>query len=224
MTKVRRWRETIEAFRGSDPSVTADDDLRRLLDRLEKSREAAEAFDQLGILTAGDREAIVVTCIDTHVLARDFHTVIAEEKHFLKVLDDLEKAVDNLRSFVQAEVVDKPVELSALFRTGLQVRTEFSFEDILAMRRGLGAVGIAISYRRRTAHETLLRWGTTRKTGGKAKITAAVGYFGDSVRRICERPHEAAAAELVSAVLERQIFVDQLHAAEATRLRSWREE
>ena len=216
------WRETIEAFRAANPQAQEEDDLRRLLERLAVDPGASDAFCRLGLKSDWARHAIVVSCLDAHILARDFGAVVAAEKRMKTSLRLLEKSVAALKSFVEIEVVKTPEELSRQFRGGLQVRTLFAFEDVEAMRRGLGAIELAMKYRRRTAEETILRWGTTKKTAGPAGITAAVGYFGEAVRNVCGRAHEAAAAELVSAVLEVETSVDRLHSAERTRRRPWR--
>src|SRR5262249_10501001 len=105
----------------------------------------------------------------------------------------------------------------------LSASIRYSDEDISAAKRGLYLLSDAISVRRRTAEETLVRLGSTRKNKEeKAGETAAIGWIAEVVRQRCGRPHLRATADLAEVILGCEVSLDRVRGAEQTRDREWR--
>lgn len=193
-----------------------------VLDRLAADSRAACAFAKFNVdgRAAGK---ILTVCIEADLLARTFNDRIKFEGKMLGEnrkggrLDKLDKAVADLRSFIN-ELDCEPVDRLAAFM-------RYDFADTAAMKRGLYLLADAITARRRIAEETRLRIGTTRKIRGKrAARIAAIGWIAEGVRRCCcGRPHQISAAALAEVTLGGEVTVDQLREAERTRRdRDWR--
>jgi hypothetical protein len=193
-----------------------------VLDRLTADSEAACAFGKLNV-DGRAAASILTACIEADVLARTFNDRIEIEGKMLGEsgkggqLDKLDKAVADLRSFINEFDCEPADRLSAFVR--------YDPADTAAMRRGLYLLADAIAVRRRIAKETRLRMGATRKMvdGGKAAETAAIGWIAEGVQRCCGRPYRRAAADLAAATLCCEVSEERLREAARTRRRDWRE-
>ena len=192
-----------------------------VLDRLAADSRAACAFAKINVNghTAGK---ILTVCIEADLLARTFNSRIRSEGKMLGEnrkggrLDRLDKAVNDLRSFIDDLDCEPADRLVAFIR--------YDPADTDAMKRGLYLLADAITARRRIAEETRLRIGATRKIkGNPAARIAAIGWIAEGVRRSCGRPHQISAAALAEVTLGGEVTVDQLREAERTRRdRDWR--
>jgi hypothetical protein len=185
-----------------------------VLDRLACDDRASGAFDKFG---ADDRAAagILSGCIEADLLVRTFNDRLDTERAALDRLAALDKAVDDLRTFI-AELEVGPKDRLSGYIT-------HDPADMAAMKRGLGTLCGAIAARRRLANETRLRIGATRKTQDVAADTAAIGWIGEAVRRRCGQPYTEAAADLAEVVLRCEVSADRMREAERTRRkREWR--
>jgi hypothetical protein len=192
-----------------------------ILGRLAKSTTAAKALATLQ-LDAASGGVILEACLLAAELARTFKSRVGHEKSLLSrdrtgYLTKLDKSVADLRIFIR--------DLNRDRADGLSASIKYSQEDIDSVTRGLYVLSDAIQKRREVAKQTLLRWGTTRKTNdrGKAGITAAIGYIAEAVRYRCGQPHWRAVADLAEVVLKcGEVSVERVREAERTRHRRWR--
>lgn len=218
--KSSHLKDALAAYRAA-----AGDHLNRdetaVLDRLAADNRAACAFAEFNV-DGRTAAKILTVCIEADLLVRTFNAQIVIEGKMLGEnrklgrLDKLDKAVDDLRSFINELDCEPADRLSASVR--------YDTADTAAMKRGLYLVGDAITARRHIAEETRPRMGTTRKFRGKtAARIAAIGWIAEGVRRCCGRPHQISAAGLAEVTLGGEVTVDQLREAERTRRqRSWR--
>jgi hypothetical protein len=196
-----------------DPKVAA------MLDRLAASKEAAQAFETILVGDSANANRLLRACLETEELARTFKRnksnseLIAEGGR----LDRLDKAVKELRSFVEETCRESTDQLEA--------RIHYDREDIANINRGLHIVDDMIDVRRRVAKETMPRLGATRKLadGGKAGQTAAIGWLAASVRRISQQAHHGAVADLAQVILDSGVVtIDRVSKAELKQGREWR--
>jgi hypothetical protein len=205
-------------FKASRPNL--DRHGAEVLDRLSSDERASQAFADLD-LELSEARVIIVACIEAELMARTFQSRLDVEKRMLGnggkpgKLDELERSVVALRAFLDEINRERVDPLSAVNR--------YSPDDVGAVKQGLYVLTNAISARRQVAKETLLRLGSTRKSKGKAGETAAIGWIGEAVEKVCGQPRHGLAATIAEVTLDCAVSVDRLRGAVQTRRRPWRE-
>jgi hypothetical protein len=219
-----RLKKIIAAYRG-DRGDSLDRHACDLLQRLATDSDAANAFATFNV---DDHSAKIIlsTCIDSDLLARTFRHRIAAEQGLLARLDRLDKAVAELRGFIDHTFGPPPdprLERPARSFDRLSAFIYLDPTDVNKMRTGVYLIADQIAARRRVALETLSRIGKTRKSNQKnAGVIAAIGWLAEGVRRCSGHPHLRAVADLAQVVFGRDISIDQVRNAVRTRQREWR--
>jgi len=189
-----------------------DEQSRSVLDRLIADKRAVDAFATFDVDENG-AQRLLLACIETDELVRNFHRMVADEKHILSRLEHLDHCISDLRSFVDDTEAGPRDRLSAMI--------QHHADTIPHIRNSLHVLHDDIAARRRIALESHARFGATRKSRDGAE-TAAVGWLAEGVRRICGKPHSKAAADLAEALLGCEVSEERLREAERTRRsRNW---
>lgn len=191
-----------------------DDDQRTLVNRLELSRDAAQAFDGLAS-TDLEAEKIIRTCVEAVLTAREAPSIDERESRFLKeraplLLD----AIGELEQFL-SDLDNEPGPLDGWVH---------SPELKVIARDGLSALSGLVESRRWLAEDTRLRLGLTRKRHAPARRSAeqdsadvgaesgagepldpatlsAVAWLAWGVERATKRPQWGLTAQLANVVL-----------------------
>ncbi len=192
-----------------------------LLERLLDNREAIAIFERM------DTEGyacwrILRVCLQANELLHSFKQIIDNLKRVLGdskrlgELETLDRAIQQLSKFVEAEVSVQPA-------SWLLTRIETPPEAVARMKGGLTLISDAIRVSATVARETRSRLGATRNTNGKAAERAAVGWLAEGVRGITGKANEALAVELATLIVGPDVTIDQVHGAAQTRDREWRQ-
>jgi hypothetical protein len=180
-----------------------------LLDRLASSDEAAEAFGRLKLKDGRERD-FVALCILTAELARTFPKRISSEQEMSARLERHDKAVSDLRKFVNGQMTrfsdflvpqtDLPPLTDLPPSWGLR-RTIDLPEEFGAMMHGLDLIGETIKKRRHIGEAVMAEWRVTRKKRHEdAGNIAAIGHLKEEVCRLTGRPHIPALIELARVI------------------------
>jgi len=174
----------------------------------------SEAFDAFNVDNQGCIK-IVRACIEAENLKRTFPKKVEAEKATLKRISNAKRAIETLKSFMK--------EVEAGPKDDLDAFILYDDMDMSAAKHGLYIIETAVQLRERITFETPRRLGATRKLGGTAAVTAAIGWLAEAIRKISGEPHHNATAQLASVVLDHEISSDRVREAERTRLdRDWR--
>jgi hypothetical protein len=189
-TAEDRLKKAIAAYcvaQGTNLSVSD----REMLDSLAVDGVAAGAF---AVFDVDDREISLIldACVQARELARDFNKWCKDERLALARMDKLDRAVRDLRGFVE--------ELAQGPRNKLAAWVHHDPAGWQAIQHGLDTIGDDIAARRRIAHETLPRIGAGRKLADVSE-TKAIGWLAKGVERITGKPHTQHVAALATIVL-----------------------
>lgn len=187
---------------------------RKVLDRLATDPRASTAFARFDV-DAVAAEGILLACIEADRLRSTLKPRFEAERAMLAELDRLDKAVADLRIFVEDDLLGP--------RDRLAASVNYSPDDVRAMRRGLYMLANLIDSRRSRTLETIPRLGATRKSGGDAPKIAAMRWLEKGVRRNCERASLSDIADLADTMFGGEIDIDQLRALLRIANHSWRQ-
>jgi hypothetical protein len=125
------------------------------------------------------------------------------------------------RSIANIERLLKDTQKPALNR--LTAYTMPDANRIALEREALQSMKDRLDVQSRTAKETILRVGATRKSRGKrAAETAAIGWIAEGVKRITKKTNARLSADLAELILGCDVSLDRIDNAADTRKREWR--
>ena len=208
---TQRFKALLAEFREA-AAGNLDEDETLLMNRVAKSVEAPEIFRKVGNDVTIRR--LLSLCIEAYSLAKNFEKSIGEARHLLSRAPAYERAIADIDDLL------KRTQTPALHR--LQAYT-YPDPDIIELeRRALASIRDRLAVGVRTANETLLRLGATRKSHGrKAAETAAIGWMAEGVKRITGRTNSRLTADLAGLVLGCTVSLDRVDNAAETRKREW---
>jgi hypothetical protein len=181
-----------------------------LLDRLASSCEAAQAFERLKLKDGREREFLML-CILVVELARTFPARILTEQKMPARLKRLEKAITDLRLFVEKQVTQPGLLIPSDVLPIWALRTTISFSDdfdaVAAMMRGLDLIADVLKKRRRIGETAMAELGATRKKHGEnAANIAAIKLLADGTRRLAGKPHKRELTEFARVILGTELL------------------
>jgi hypothetical protein len=179
-----------------------------LLARLASSNEAAEAFGRLKLKDGRERD-FVALCILTAELARTFPKRISSEQEMSARLERHDKAVSDLRKFVNGQMTrfsDFLVPQTDLPPSWGLRRTIDLPEEFGAMMHGLDLIAETIKKRRHIGEAVMAEWRVTRKKRHEdAGNIAAIGHLKEEVCRLTGKPHIAEIRKFVPVIFECEV-------------------
>jgi hypothetical protein len=170
-----------------------------------------------------DLDRVLLSCFQCEEIARTFNETMAKEREIIGRTEKLKRSVTELSSFLDQEI-SNPGRTS---KDRLSAIIDLSNEDKERLFTAFITMADTISARQRVAHETILRYGATRKSAlqnKKAAQTAAIGWLADSIERIAGKPLTRHVAVLAEASLKTAdiIGIERVREALKTRARNWR--
>jgi hypothetical protein len=208
----RRFEVLIAEFRKAAEG-NLDDDEKLLMQRVAESDEAPTIFAKIKDDKIAKR--LLSLCFEAHFLAKNFN----------KLTSDARRALDReamyKRSIANIERLLKDTQKPALNR--LTAYTMPDANRIALEREALQSMKDRLDVQSRTAKETILRVGATRKSRGKrAAETAAIGWIAEGVKRITKKTNARLSADLAELILGCDVSLDRIDNAADTRKREWR--
>jgi hypothetical protein len=200
-----------------------DQNAKHVFDRLMSDDRVPEALGSI-VKTDSDLNRVLLSCFQYEEIARTFNETMAKEREIIERTEKIKNSVNELASFLDQEISNP----GRMIRDRLSAVITLSNEDKERLFTALITMADTISARQRVAHETILRYGATRKSAPqnkKAAQTAAIGWLADSIERIAGKPVTSHVAVLAEAILETTdiITVERVRKALKTRRgRDWR--
>ena len=192
----------IEAYR-AEQQEKLDQWALKLLARLERSFDAAKAFERLKVVDRSNVAFFLTTCVEAHDLARTFPQRIIKAKKTSARMLSLFTSVVELSMYV-AELIEEQENPPPFDLLSREIRTPPA--NISAMWHGLGLIAVHIGAKGTGANEEVLRLGATRKNQVKqAGENAAIGWLAEGVRRITGQAQFSAVHDLAEVVVDIEI-------------------
>lgn len=208
----QRFKALLAEFRET-AAGSLDEDEKLLMDRVTKNVEAPEIFAKIGDEVTVRQ--LLSLCVEAHSLARNFNKSIAEARRLLSRAPAYKRAIADIDELLRK--TQRPdLERLQAYTLPDPGRIELECKALASIRDRL-AVGV------RTANETVLRLGATRKSHGrKAAEIAAIGWIAEGVKGITGRTNSRLTADLAEIVLGCTVSLDRVDSAAETRKREWR--
>jgi hypothetical protein len=171
-----------------------DEHGRRVLNRIAADCRAHDALNAIA-KTSDKIWKLISLCMYAELLARKFPKLLAEERGMVERLRRHQQSVEDLRQFLDQAIrwhEDPIVDWLAIPE-----------QESAAYRDALTGIAALIELRQRTAEETVLRLGATRKSTSKsAAETAAIGWLADWVVHLTGKPFAQQVAFLAEVALD----------------------
>jgi hypothetical protein len=180
-------REAIKAYRAEQKKL--DKPALELLNRLDKSPSAAEAFERLKLRDRRAEACFLTACIEAEDIARTFDQRVKKQEDISVRAKPWNEAVAVLRKFV-SEVAEKKEPLRVGL-AGLDLWSLTIFEppaDEEALTRALDLIASSIEWRRGIAEANIAHLATRKKGMKRAAENAAIGILAAGVYDAARRP------------------------------------
>jgi hypothetical protein len=207
-----RFQELVAEFQeAADQNL--DEDEKALIQRIAQSTEAPSIFAKVKDDQTAKR--LLSLCVEGYYLAKNFHRLIAEARRVLAAGQKYERAIADVEKLLK-ETQSSTLNRLAAYTLPDSNRIALEYEAMTSIKDRL-AVQL------RTANETILRLGATRKGREKrAADIAAIGWLAEGVRRITKSTNSRLSADLAELVLGCDVSLDRVDNAAETRKREWR--
>ncbi len=207
--KLKKIRISIERYQ-------CDDAERTVLARIVDCKIALRALSEMQ-LTDAQLERVIFSCIDAANVSQKFNLILAREVTMPGHLEKMERAVTDLRQFLN--------EISAPPEDSLSAWISIDAEDKSRCLHALYEIERLIKNRHQIAKETPARIGATRKRSIKnAQENAGIGWLAASIKQIAGRPYGQQTCRLAEALFSvSEISKDRLRRAlRNSTERDWR--
>jgi hypothetical protein len=202
---VPSLREAIKAYCAEQKKL--DKPALELLNRLDKSPSAAEAFERLKLKDRRAEACVLTACIEAEDIARTFDQRVKNQKDVSMRAKRWNEAVAVLRKFA-SEVAEKKAPLRVVL-AGLDLWSLTIFEppaDEEALTRALDLIASFIEWRRGIAEANIAHLATRKRGIKRAGENAAIGVLAagvyDAARKppLTGKPHLRQVADLAEVI------------------------